>query len=222
MSFHRPTTILLLSLFHACNGYAQKIQNLKASAQGEKIIITYDLTGYENDTYDISIFSSHNNFTTALAQVTGDVGKDIKSGLNKRMEWNSKAELAPNFKGQLNFEIRAVVIAHLGFTNPPKSARRGKDISVGWHGGEVNQKIKVELLKGGVVQSTLGSVDNNGSHAWSLPVEQSLGKDYQVRLSDGKETITSGNFPVNRKIPLVLKAVPVVVVGVIVGIIVGG
>src|SRR5882762_1847745 len=85
---------------------AQKVENVRAAASGEQIIITYDLTGVKSDQrFKVNLYSSHNNFASPVQQVTGDVGDNIAAGKDKRIAWNAKSELS-NFKGNLSFEVR--------------------------------------------------------------------------------------------------------------------
>ena len=126
--------------------FSQKIGSLKAAAQGDKIIITYDLTGgVSGDKYNISIFASFNNFSSPLHRVTGDVGKGIIEGTGKRIEWESKTELG-NFKGQLSFEVQAEVIPAFTLQTKTTSFKRGKTQSIQWRGGDPNQNVKIELF----------------------------------------------------------------------------
>lgn len=196
--------------------FSQKIENTKAEASGEKIIITYDLTqGEPGDTYTISLFASHNNFSKPLSKVFGDVGQGVQEGKGKRIEWESKAEVG-NYKGALTFEIEAIVIAPLTLKTEVTSIKRGKSMPLRWRGGDQNQNIKIELLKAGVVQGTVGSTANKGMYEWKVSDKQKPGKDYSLRLVSGRETVSSQAFAIKPKVPLWLKVgVPVVALGVL-------
>jgi len=197
---------------------AQKVENIKAAVEGEKIIITYDIIeALTGDRYDVQIYASHNNFSAPLQRVRGDVGNKLLPGTTKRIEWDAKAELR-NFKGELTFEIRADVVGILILKEPVTNIKRGKSLSLAWRGGAKNQDVKVELLKAGTVQSTLATVGNNGSYQWMVPKKQKTGKDYQLRLASGKEVVTSETFSIKSKIPLVVKLLPLVAVGAVIGL----
>ena len=76
--------------------HAQKIAVKKIEMAGEKIIVHYDLDdGNPNNEYQISLYSSRNAFNAPLAKVSGDVGAEVKLGLNKKIIWNAKEELGP-------------------------------------------------------------------------------------------------------------------------------
>ncbi len=196
--------------------FSQKIENTKAELSGEKIIITYDLTlGEPGDRYSVSLFASHNNFNSPLRKVTGDIGPNVLSGNGKRIEWESKAEVG-NYKGQLTFEIEAIVIAPLALRTQLLSAKRGKTFPLRWRGGDQSQNVRIELLKGGNVVEVLGSPSNQGSFEWDVSAKQKPGKDYSLRLVNGRETASSQPFAIKPKIPMWVKiAIPVAALGAI-------
>ena len=201
--------------------FSQKLENLKAVVQGEKIIVSYDISqGYDGDKFDISLYASHNNFTSPLQRVNGDVGRGLTPGKEKKIEVDAKNEIG-NYKGELSFEVRAEVIAAFALTNNISSAKRGKTVSLAWRGGAKSQDVKIELLKAGVAEGAVGTVANNGTYQWSLPSKQKTGTDYQLRLVNGKETVMTGRFAIKHKVPTLLKALPLVVVAAVVGL-VGG
>jgi hypothetical protein len=204
--------LLLIPLFVA----AQKVENTKAEASGDKIIITYDLTvGEPGDRFTVSLFASHNNFSAPVTRVVGDVGQGISEGRGKRIEWDSKSELG-KYKGSLTFEISAVVVAPLTLKTDLVSTKRGKSIPLRWRGGDQNQNVKIELLKGGELQGVVGTPSNKGSYEWNVPSNQKTGKDYSLRLVNGSETVSSPSFAIKPKIPIWVKiSVPLVAAGVL-------
>lgn len=201
--------IFLVPLF----SFSQKIENTKAEATGEKIIITYDLIrGEPGDSYTVSLFASHNNFSAPLTRVIGDIGPNVKEGQRKRIEWESKAELG-KYKGALSFEIEVIVFAPFSLKTYLTSSRRGKALPLTWRGGNQSQDVKIELLKGGIVQGTVGTSENKGTYQWNIPTKQKAGKDYSLRLSNGKETVDSEVFAIKPKVAMWIKVLPAVVLG---------
>ncbi len=73
--------------------------------------------------------------------------------------------------------------------NGPESWQAGTAQSVQWsYTGNPGSYVKVELLKGGVLDSTISSsvsIGSGGSGAfkWTIPPSQSPGTDYQVRVT---------------------------------------
>ena len=213
--------LLLLVLLAPLALFSQKIENQKAFAQGEKIIITYDISGLAGDKYDIALYASANNFSSPLQRVTGDVGNGQAEGNGKRIEWDAKAELG-NYKGELSFEVRAEVIAALAMKNQIASAKRGKSVQVYWRGGTKNQDVKIELLKGGVSQGVMGTVANSGTYQWAISSSEKTGSGYQLRLVNGKEMVTTVPFSIKPKVPMLVKILPLVAIGAIVATLGGG
>ena len=186
--------------------------------QGEKIIVTYDISSdFPGDKYDITLYASSNDFSSPLQRVTGDVGGGQAEGKGKRIEWDAKSELG-NYKGELSFEVRAEVIAAFALKHEVISAKRGKSVQLDWRGGSKNQEVKIELLKEGAVQGVVGTVGNKGTYNWTITSSEKTGAGFQLRFVNGKETVTTQPFSIKHKIPLVVKVLPFVAVGVIVAL----
>ena len=213
--------LLALLFLVSISSFSQEIENLKAIAQGDRIVITYDINGtLAGDKCDVQIYSSHNNFSTPLQGISGDIGNGLSPGTGKKIEWEAKAELG-NYQGELSFEIRAEVKALFAFKNSVTNTKRGKPLTVAWRGGLKSEEVKVTLLKEGVEQSSLATVNNNGDYQWTVPAKQKTGDGYQVRLMNGKETITSDRFAIRHKVPTIVKIMPVVVIGAVVAVVSG-
>ena len=194
--------------------FSQKLENLKAEVTGEKIIVTYDITGSQpDDSYNISLYSSQDKYTAPLTLVTGDVGKKIKEGKNKRIEWDAPSEFN-GIKGTLLFEVHAELVAKLTLQNSIDHVRRGKIAPITWRGGDQHTSVKIELVKGNEVMGVMGTIKDKRTFDWKIPTHQKTGKNYHLRLTNGKESVSSKTFSIQPKIPVVVKAVPVVGVGV--------
>ena len=205
---------VLACLVLPLHGYSQKLENLKAEVAGEKIIVTYDITGsHPDDSYNISLYSSQDKYTAPLTLVTGDVGKKIKEGKNKRIEWDAPSEFN-GIKGTLLFEVHAELVAKLTFQNSIDHVRRGKIAPFTWRGGDQHASVKVELVKGSEVVGVIGTIKDKRSFDWKIPSRQKTGKDYHVRLTNGKEVINSKTFSIQPKVPLLVKILPAAGVGV--------
>lgn len=216
----------MLLLLCVCAAYGQKIAVKKIELAGEKIIVHYDLDdGNPNNEYQISLYSSRNAFNAPLAKVSGDVGPEVKLGLNKKIIWNVKEELGP-YKGKLSLEVRGKVyapVARLNNITTKSKFKRGKTHSITWKAGN-NNAIHIELLKGG--QRVAGELNqpNNGTFSLYVPEHAAVGKDYAIRITDsrnGEDVVTSQPFSVTRKVPMLLKVVPILAVGGVVAFLAG-
>lgn len=76
--------------------------------------------------------------------------------------------------------------------------------------GGVGTTVSIELLRGGVLDSTIAaSTDNDGSLAWDIPAGQTPGNTYRVRVNDGVTTATDtsdADFSIVAPQPLQLTA----------------
>jgi hypothetical protein len=237
----------LLCLFFNSELRAQKIENVRASSTDEKVTIVYEITGAKDgQKFKIRLYGSHDNYTTPLSFVSGDVGQgnELSAG-SKRVEWDPKAELK-EFDGEITFEVRAEIIISpviktpdvapvQNATNVEKSEvikilapsitskqKRGKYVQILWQGIQPSQLVKLELLKGGQTVTSIGEVSYKNDFPWQIPKGTKTGKDYQVKLTANNVSVVSDNFTIKPKVPFILKALPVVVVGGVVAVLAGG
>lgn len=199
---------------------AQRVENIRAEVfgEGEKVVITYDITGAAmGQKFKVTVYGSHNNFAAPLTLVSGDVGRDreINGGPNKRIEWSAKSELK-DFIGDVTFEVRAEVVAATFLIQKPalgSKFKRGKTAEIIWQGGVPGENVRLDLLKDGTVISQIASTQNSLRYSWPVPKSMDKGKGYQIRLSGESGTVMSGTFGVKSKTPFIVKVLPFLVVG---------
>jgi hypothetical protein len=207
--------------------YAQRASIKKVELAGEKIIVYYDLEDSNpGNEYQINLYASQSNFATALTKVKGDVGNEVKAGSNKKIEWSIREELGP-YKGKLALEIRGkmfIPIAKINSISEGDKFKRGKNHLLTWKPGNSNP-VNIELLKNGTPINSQVNQPNSGSYSFFIPQTAVVGNDYTVRITDTKDlenSITSRPFTVSRKVPLLLKVLPIVVVGGVAAVLAGG
>lgn len=202
---------LLTGLCFCC--LAQNLTNLSAVQQGNEVVVTYHLDGEKGKAYTVTLYASNDNFAAPLRLVQGDVAaKRVLPGSNKTIKWRVLDELK-TFDGEISFEIRAVPAIPL-FSKIMSSAakvKRGKEITITWAGGLPKEQVTVELVSGD--QTVPASItDNNGRLLFSVPKKMKTGT-YTIHLSQAGEITTGNVVAVQPRIPLLLKVLPVVVVG---------
>lgn len=210
--------LLFPLLFLAIPLAAQRIENIKAEVfgEGEKVVVTYDINGAATgQKFKISLYGSHNNYSAPLTLVSGDVGRDVQAGPNKRIEWSAKSELK-DYSGDVTFEVRAEILsAPFTFQTPAQGGKvkRGKITQVAWTGGSPGENVRLDLLQGGSVVSQLASTQNSQKYSWSVPKSTAKAANYQIRLSGESGSVTSGTFAVKSKTPGIVKVLPFLAAG---------
>jgi hypothetical protein len=216
--------VLLSCAAIAC---AQKASIKKVELAGEKIIVHYDLEDSNPaNEYQIQLFASQNNFSTALTKVVGDVGNEVSPGYGKRIEWKLMEEIGP-FKGRLSLEIRGrmfIAVARINSISESTKFKRGKSHIINWRPGN-NNPVNIELLKDGNPVATELNQPNNGAFSLFIPSHSKAGADYTLRITNSSSSadfVVSEPFAVTRKVPLGLKLLPVLAAGGVVYLLGGG
>jgi len=196
---------------------AQTITIKKIELAGERVIVHYDLDDSNpNNEYQINLYASKDKFSAPLVKVKGDIGPDVKPGINRKVEWNLLQEYG-TYKGRISLELRGrvfVPFVKLKSFDTKKTYKRGKNYDVAWRPGNTNP-IHIELYKGSQRVSGELNHPNNGSYSMSISSKVKPGKDYRLKITDSKRTdeiIYSDYFRVAPKVPLVVKLVPAVAV----------
>ena len=167
----KSALVLLGVTLTISNINAQQIENLVFRQEGVNIIITYDLIGDTEKIYFITVFGSHDNFTTPIELITGEVGTEISPGTGKRITWDAKRELG-EFKGNLRIRIHAKLTPIIEFENVSSRFRRGKSHEIQWKTGTRKDNIQFELYKGNELINDLGQIANTGNWHWAIPKNQ--------------------------------------------------
>lgn len=84
--------VVAVAVWGAPSLYAQKaqIQNPDFHTEGLNVVVTYDLIGKQGKDYEVELLfsaSGGESFDYEPQSVTGDVGKDISPGSDKRITW---------------------------------------------------------------------------------------------------------------------------------------
>src|ERR1044071_2571367 len=182
--------LLAVTVLVASTAFAQTVAIKKVELAGELIIVHYDLEDSNpNNEYLINLYSSKDNYFAALTKVTGDVGMEVKPGLNKKIMWRIRDEYGA-YKGKIALEIRGKVyipfVKLTGF-DAKKKYKKGSSYNLTWKPGASNP-INIELYKGGERVSRELNQPNNGSHTLFFPKHIKSGKDYRLKITDTRNT----------------------------------
>lgn len=195
---------------------AQQVTNIEAKQlDNQKVRVSYDLQGeLPGQLFKVELYSSANNFRLPLLYVEGHVGEDVKAGIGKFIDWDFSKELVA-FEGDLTFEVRALLtFSPLKVSFPVNgSARRGTAMTITWLGSVPNGFVDIELFRDDKKVSTIARTQNDGSYQWNIPIDTNPGQGYTIKVSSTSSTQfhSGGYFSIKRKIPLLVKFIPVAV-----------
>jgi hypothetical protein len=213
--------ISLLLVLLVVPSRAQRITNVQAQLVGDYVSIQYDLAGeIPGQVFEVSLYSSQNEFSQPLKQVRGAVGPDITPGREKAIEWGAQKELT-RFTGEVTFEVRANLTFSpiaIGYPQVESVFRRGHAYKLQWKGGLAGEKLRLELIRDGFPNQVIDNVANTGTYSWRVAEETPIAENYRLKITAQSNNVlntkTSDLFAIKRRIPLVAKFIPA---GILVG-----
>ncbi|MGI9541849.1 MAG: Ser-Thr-rich GPI-anchored membrane family protein [Cyclobacteriaceae bacterium] len=209
------TIFLTLGLLQI--SYAQRVRNVVAEFQDQRVQIRYDLIGeLPGQIFEVELYGSLDNFAKPLLYVEGDVGDQIGSGRSKSVYWDAQRELV-SFSGDITFEVKArLVFSPLALTKPGRDevAKRGERLEIRWLGRMRGERVHLDLYQNESKVLSIGSVANDGAHNWTIPRGLKPGSNYfiQIKGSRSAKSTNSHPFAIKRKVPLAAKFLPFAVV----------
>lgn len=129
----RKYIILLFVLFSATLLRAENASNIRVRQEGKAIVITYDLS--KNSVVRLLMASGRSNQYTELKAVTGNVGKGVSAGQNRKIVWKPLEEnetfIAENVRFKVealssydyytqNAKIKTIVLGQIGYSTAPQ------------------------------------------------------------------------------------------------------
>lgn len=186
---------------------------------GDHLKVHYDLIDTtKGRTYTVYVYSSRDNFLSPLTKLAGDAGLEVRPGSNKTIDWSIGQELGSSFEGDVELEVRGHVyvpfIRFNGFGSQA-SYKRGIPFIVKWSGGTRQNILNFQLYKDKKLVHTFSNVANASEYKVLLPTSVKPGDDYYFRVADAKnsdQVVISPTFKIKRKVALVWKIVPFVLV----------
>lgn len=119
------------------------------------------------------------------------------------------------FNGQ-NYQTTFTVSEYINVTAPVGTAfwQPGTVMTITWQ-DNISDDVQIDLLKSGLLSTTITTTVSDGSYEWTIPVSSTIGLGYQIRLADVVDTAvsaTSQPFAIGRQdqfinlfLPLTLK-----------------
>jgi len=201
--------------------FSQNFAITRVEVSGGLVNIYYDLIDTVADrTYTVNVFSSNDNFISRLDKVTGDLGLEVRPGMDKKISWNAHDELNPAFEGTVSLEVRgSVYIPFVRLDGLYKNIKRGQAYEITWRGGTEQNILNFDLYRGSEKITGFPNIANVGYHTFVVPAFVTPGKDYYFKITDTKnkdQIVNTSRFTIKRKIPLLFKILPLVAIGVLV------
>ena len=126
--------IILLFLFiSATSLVAENASNVRVRQEGKAIVVTYDLS--KNSVVRLMMASGKSNQYTELKAVTGNVGKGVSAGQNRKIVWKPLEEnetfIAENVRFKVealssydyytqNAKIKTILLGQIGYSTAPQ------------------------------------------------------------------------------------------------------
>lgn len=211
--------LLFCSYGIAIQATAQHLQLKYTEFKEDKLVIHYSLTdSVAGRFYTVRLYASTDNFLNPLENTSGDIGLEVKPGSDNKVIWDARTELGPLFEGKVSLEIRGRVFTpfiNVESINQYKVFKRGRKYNITWTGGSSQNILNFDLYKSTRKVNTFPNLANVGHYTFQLPTHVKPGKRYFFKISDAKnkeDIVYTTEFKVRRKVPLLIKAVPVIIV----------
>jgi hypothetical protein len=144
---------------------------------------------------------------------------EIKPGKDNKVIWNVREELGASFNGKISLEIRGrhfIPFINVESINQYKVYKRKRKYNITWTGGTPQNILNFDLYDGEKKILTYPNVANVGSYSLEFPTHVKPKNNYRFRISDSKnkeDVVYTTSFKIKRKVPLLIKAVPVLLIG---------
>ncbi|HQQ96305.1 MAG TPA: Ser-Thr-rich GPI-anchored membrane family protein [Cyclobacteriaceae bacterium] len=210
--------LLLALLLLTFSSYSQNFAIRRVEMAGDNINVYYDLVdSVAARTYTVSVFSSQDNFVTALDKVSGDVGLEVRPGRNRKITWRAKEALGGDFTGKVGLEVRGrLYIPFVRLDGLNTTFKRLRPTAITWTGGTQQNILNFDLYRGEEKITSFPNIANVGNYTMTIPSTVKPGSGYRFKITDTKnkdQIVYSPPFAVKRKVSLLLKAVPVALLG---------
>ena len=198
-------------------GVAQTITIKNIALEDGNVVVKYDLLdSIHGRFYTVRLYSSQDDFLNPLKELSGDYGMETSPGSNKQLVWHARNELGSSFDDDVALELRAriyIPFINVDDFNDIRTLTRSRKHSITWSGGRPSNILNFNLYRGDEKITTFSNIANVGHHDLELPPHIKPGKGYYFLISDIKnkdEVVRTSEFKIKRKVPLLLKIVPVV------------
>lgn len=222
------TFIFCFVMALSMQSFAQNLDIDFIEFTGRNVVVHYTLDDGANSNrqFLVQLYSSQDNFSVPLTKVTGDVGSEVSSGVDKKIIWDVTKELG-NYKGTISLELRGrvyVPFVKIKDITEGQVFKRGKNYPVNWTSGNLSGQVNIELFNEDEERMWgENNVPNVGKFDWYIQANIKKGSNYRLKFTNAKDrndVVYSAPFTIKPKIPFIAKAGAVVVVAAVVGVVI--
>lgn len=180
----RKYIILLFVLFSATLLRAENASNIRVRQEGKAIIITYDLS--KNSVVCLLMASGKSNQYTELTAVTGNVGKGVSAGQNRKIVWKPLEEKEAFIAENVRFKVEAMS-SYECYTQNAKI----KTVVMGQMGYSVAPQLSYGAMIGQMYKGIGWYVSGRSNFQFNTPAELACNEQGYI---DGERPFYTGNI----------------------------
>ena len=211
--------ILVILMLSSQLGFSQMFDITTIEQTADNLIVHYDLVDTTaGQLYSVYLYIMTDSTIAPVKEATGDIGLEVRPGVNKKITWAAKSELGSNFRGKIELEVRGkAYVPFIKFEGFPenKVLKRGKAYTFAWDGKSSSNILEFKLYRGDELKAVLPEVANTGDAKIEMPRSIKPGK-YRLYITDSRnkdQEVHSPFFIIRPRISPLLKIVPVLLIG---------
>ncbi len=222
------TFIFYFMMMVHITGVAQNLDIDFIEFADRNVIVHYTLDDGANSNrqFLVQLYSSQDNFSVPLTKVTGDVGSEVLSGVDKKIVWEITKELG-SFKGNVSLELRGrvyVPFVKIMEMSEGRIFKRGKNYPINWTSGNLSGQVNIELFNADNERIWgENNVANVGKFDWYIENNVRKGNGYRLKFTnvkDRNDVVYSRPFAIKPKIPFMVKAGSITVIAAVIGVLI--
>ncbi len=180
----RKYIILLFVLFSATLLRAENASNVRVRQEGKAIVVTYDLN--KNSIVRLLMASGKSNQYTELTAVTGNVGKGVSAGQNRKIVWKPLEEKEAFIAENVRFKVEAMS-SYECYTQNAKI----KTVVMGQMGYSVAPQLSYGAMIGQMYKGIGWYVSSRSNFQFNTPAELACNEQGYI---DGERPFYTGNI----------------------------
>jgi hypothetical protein len=180
----RKYIILLFVLFSATLLRAENASNIRVRQEGKAIVVTYDLS--KNSVVRLLMASGKSNQYTELKAVTGNVGKGVSAGQNRKIVWKPLEEKEKFIAQNVRFKVEA-----MGSYDYYAQNAKIKTVVMGQMGYSVAPQLSYGAMIGQMYKGIGWYVSGRSNFQFNTPAELACNEQGYI---DGERPFYTGNI----------------------------